>query len=304
MLIDPFGRPVESIRISVTQGCNLQCLYCHREGELLNSNNEMTLEEIQRIVNVAASFGVARVKLTGGEPLLRKDIVDIVYEIKGTPGIKEVSMTTNGILLADYAERLKKAGLARVNVSLDTLDPEKFKRITGVGALERVVSGIKKAVKVGLRPVKVNMVLLKGTNEDEVREMISFAKENGLVLQIIELHSVKEDEIYGNYHADLGGVEDYLKNEAEKIIVRRMHHRRKYYLHSGAEVEIVKPMHNTEFCRYCNRLRVTSDGRLKPCLFRNDNLIGLVGPMRQGVSEETLKNLFVEAVKRRKPYFT
>jgi len=146
----------------------------------------------------------------------------------------------------------------------------------------------------------VNMVLLKGINEDEILEMINFARENGLVLQIIELESAEEDETYKRYHVDLGGVEDYLKNAAEKVTVRQMHHRRKYHLRNGLEVEIVKPMHNTEFCRYCNRIRVTSDGKLKPCLFKNDNLVDFLGPIR----EEALRDLFLEAVGRRKPYFT
>jgi cyclic pyranopterin phosphate synthase len=264
----------------------------------------MTPEEIQHIMEIAASFSIGKVKLTGGEPLVRKDIPDIVRRIKFIRGVKEVSLTTNGIFLSDYAERLKDAGLARVNVSLDTLKPQKFKLITGVDTLENVISGIQAAVKVGLCPVKVNMVLLKDLNEDEIGDMIKFARENGLILQIIELESPVETEAYRKYHAELEGVEEVLKNIAEKVVVRRMHHRRKYFLREGGEVEVVNPMHNTEFCRYCNRIRVASDGKLKPCLFRNDNLIDFVGPMRKGASNDVLKALFVEAVKRREPFFT
>ncbi|MEM3041143.1 MAG: GTP 3',8-cyclase MoaA [Nitrososphaerota archaeon] len=303
MLTDSYGRPVESIRISVTQRCNLRCFYCHREGDFSEGHAEMTPKEIERIVSIAASFGVSKVKLTGGEPLLRTDIVAIVQRIKDTPGIEEVSMTTNGILLAKYAKPLREAGLSRVNVTLDTLKPERFKRITGLDALESVVLGIREAVRAGLQPVKVNMVLLKGLNEDELMNLIAFTKENNLILQIIELESPVEDENYRNYHASLVEVEDYLKTVAEKIVVRRMHHRRRYYLRNGAEVEIVRPMHNTEFCRYCNRLRITADGKLKPCLFRYDNLVDFLTPMRKGSSEESLKELFMEAVKTRKPYF-
>jgi len=304
VLTDSYGRPVESIRISVTQRCNLRCFYCHREGDFSEGRAEMSPREIERIVSLAASFGVSRVKLTGGEPLLRTDIVSIVQKIKDTPGIKKVSMTTNGILLAKYAEPLKEAGLARVNVTLDTLKPKRFKQITGLDVLENVVSGIKEAARVGLYPVKVNMVLLKGVNEDELMDLVNFAGENRLILQIIELETAVEDETYKRYHADLGKVEDYLKDAAEKIVIRRMHHRRQYYLRNGTEVEIVKPMHNTEFCRYCNRLRITADGKLKPCLFISDNLVDFLTPMRKRSSEESLKELFIEAVKRRKPYFT
>ncbi len=264
----------------------------------------MTPEEIQKTVNIAASFGIRKVKLTGGEPTLREDIPEIVKRIKDTPGVEEVSMTTNGLLLSAYAERLKEAGLARVNVSLDTLKPEKFKQITGLDRLGDVLSGLEEASKTGLHPVKVNMVLLKGVNEDEIPDMIDFAKNKDFILQIIELESPDEDELYNRYHVDLGIVEDLLQNMAEKTTVRRMHHRSKYHLRNGGEVEIVKPMHNTEFCKYCNRIRVTSDGNLKPCLFRSDNLVGLLGAMRKGAPEETLENLFLEAVKRREPYFT
>jgi len=303
MLKDPYGRPLESIRISVTQRCNFNCFYCHREGEDPSQGDEMTPEEIRRIVEIAASFGVGKVKLTGGEPLLRSDILDIVSGIHKTRGVKEVSMTTNGVLLSKHAYELKEAGLARVNVSLDTLTAEKFKRITGVDALKSVILGITKAKEAGLYPVKVNMVLLKGLNENEVSEMIAFARENDVILQIIELESPHESEWYREYHASLDSVERLLESMAERITIRKMHHRKKYHLQGGGEVEVVKPMHNTEFCRNCNRIRVTSNGKLKPCLFRNDNLVDILSPMRRGASEEALRELFLEAVKRREPYF-
>jgi len=303
MLKDPYGRTLESIRISVTQRCNLNCFYCHREGEDPSKKEEMTPEEIQRIVAVAASFGLGKVKLTGGEPLIRRDILDIVEKIHETPGIKEVSMTTNGVLLSEYTYSLKKAGLTRVNVSLDTLRAERYRQITGVDALESVTLGIAKARDAGLHPVKVNMVLLKGLNEHEVPEMIDFARKSGVILQIIELEAPYENEFYKRYHASMDAVERLLEGMAERITIRKMHHRKKYHLRGGGEVEVVKPMHNTEFCRHCNRIRVTSDGKLKPCLFRNDNLVDMLGPIRRGEPEETLKKIFLEAVKRREPYF-
>jgi len=303
-LRDNFGRPVENIRISVTQKCNFRCIYCHREGQQPNFTVEMSAEEIERIVRVAASLGVWGVKLTGGEPLLRNDIIEIVQRISSISGIKDVSITTNGFFLAQYADRLKEAGLSRVNVSLDTLNPEKFKAITGVDAHENVVEGIIKAAKAGLNPVKVNMVLLKSINEDEVEDMIKFAGEHNLILQIIELERANEDNFYAQYHVDLNHIEKKLRERATKIVVRRMHHRRKYILDGDVEVEIVRPMHNSEFCLHCNRIRLTSDGKLKPCLFRNDNLVDLLGPMRNGAGDEQLKELFIKAVKARKPFFT
>ena len=304
MLRDPFGRPVENLRISITQKCNFGCFYCHREGEIYSLGEEMRPEEIERIVRVAASLGILSIKLTGGEPLLRSDVIEIVHRISSVPRIKDVSMTTNGLLLEKYAAQLKEAGLSRVNVSLDTLNGEKFKMITGVDAHEEVVRGIVRAKEAGLNPVKVNMVLLRGINEDEVDDMIEFVKENGLILQIIELEQFREDALYSQYHVNLDEVENKVRERSVKVIVRSMHHRRKYILNDGAEIEIVKPMHNTEFCLNCNRIRLTSNGKLKPCLFRNDNLIDMLGPLRSGASDDELRNLFIKAVKKRKPFFS
>jgi cyclic pyranopterin phosphate synthase len=303
MLKDPYGRPLESIRISVTQRCNLNCFYCHKEGEEAAPKEEMTPEEIQKIIAVAASFGLGRVKITGGEPLLRDDIVEIVERIRQTPGVTEVSLTTNGTFLPYYAEKLRKAGLARVNISLDTLTAGRFMQITGVNALESVILGIAKAKEAGLHPVKLNMVLLKGINEHEVPEMIEFSRRNGVILQIIELEAPQESEWYRRAHASLEDVECLLEKMAEGVTVRRMHHRRKYHLRGGGEVEIVRPMHNKEFCGHCNRIRVTSDGKLKPCLFRNDNLVDMLRPIRRGASMDALKKIFLEAVQLREPYF-
>jgi cyclic pyranopterin phosphate synthase len=264
----------------------------------------MAPEEIQRIVRVAASFGITKIKLTGGEPLLRSDISEIVRGIKSVPRISEVSMTTNGTLLTNLANSLKKAGLARVNISLHTLEPETYKLITGTNALESVVAGVKNALKAGLLPVKVNMTILKGVNDDQITSMIDFAEKNDVILQLIELESAVEDNVYRKYHSDLAQIEHELTKRAEKIRIRRMHHRRKYLLPQSVEVEVVRPMHNTEFCKHCNRIRVTSEGKLKPCLFRSDNLVDFLGPMRSGVSDEALGELIIEAVKRRKPLFT
>ena len=305
LIVDPYGRPVVSIRVSVTQKCNLHCFYCHREGEDHDKYNytEMTPEEIKRIISVVASYSIGKVKLTGGEPLIRSDILEIVKRISSIQGVSEVSMTTNGTFLNDLAKPLKEAGLARINVSLDTLNPKIYEMITGVDAFEKVISGIKRAVEANLNPVKVNTVLLKGINDNEVWNMVDFAERNSVILQLIELESAREDKLYRKYHSDMTKIEDELKKKAERVTVRSMHHRRKYFLRSGAEVEIVRPMHNTEFCRYCNRMRITSDGKFKPCLFRSDNLVDFLGPMRNGASTEDLRSLFLEAVKRRKPYF-
>ncbi len=263
----------------------------------------MTPEEIERVVRIAASLEIRMVKLTGGEPLLRPDIVDIVYGLSHVPNIEEVAITTNGVYLKKLARPLKAAGLARVNISLGTLDPTCYSSITGIDEINQVVEGIKEAAEVGLSPIKVNMVVLKGLNDDQVPSMIEFTKENGLVLQLIEFESPNPEAYYTEYHSDLAAIERELKKKAARITVRRMQKRRKYYLQSGGEVEVVRPMHNTSFCRNCSRLRVTSDGKFKPCLFVSDNLVDFLTPMRKGATDEEIEKLLLEAVERRRPYF-
>jgi cyclic pyranopterin phosphate synthase len=289
-LRDACGRPVTNLRISLTSRCNLSCIYCHAEGEK-NPESEMSADEIIDIMEIAAKFGIKSIKFTGGEPLIRPDILKIIQAV---PKGIECSITTNGILLADMAADLKAAGLRRVNVSLDSLNQDTYKRITGSDRLSDVLAGIDAALRVGLTPVKLNMVVLHGINDNEIDDFLAYVRNNrNLVLQLIELMHFNNCE----YHGDLNSVEDNLAARSEQILTRRMHHRKKYCL-DGAEVEVVRPLHNTEFCAFCNRLRVTSDGKLKPCLLRTDNHVTIRG--KKGAE---LEALFQEAVARREPFF-
>ncbi|HMA05201.1 MAG TPA: GTP 3',8-cyclase MoaA [Methanomicrobiales archaeon] len=289
MLIDTFGRPVTNLRVSVTQRCNLACIYCHAEGEKA-PDAELPLGDIREILRVAAGLGMRSVKFTGGEPLVRGDILEIVRAVP--PGL-ESSLTTNGILLGKYAGGLKEAGLSRVNVSLDSLDPACYRDITGHDRLSEVLAGIDAALEAGLTPIKLNMVVLKGINEDEVEAFLGYVRGNrDLILQLIELMELGSCVS----HAEINRLEKDLESRSKIILTRRMHHRKKYCV-DGAEVEVVRPRHNTEFCAFCNRLRVTSDGKLKPCLLRSDNLIDIRGK-RGG----ELEALFREAVRIREPY--
>ncbi len=299
---DLYGRSITGIRIALTQRCNLRCLYCHREGER-GEGAEMTSEEISEIVRLASGFGIRAVKLTGGEPLLREDIVEVVGGIKRGAQVEDLSMTTNGTLLADLARDLKASGLDRVNVSLDTLDRGTYERITGSDRLGDVISGIEAAAGAGLKPIKLNMVVMRGINDGEVWSMVEFAKSVGAILQLIELEALFDDEIYGRYHLDLLGVEKELEKRSSSVEVRPLHHRRRYLLKGGGEVEVVRPMHNSEFCANCKRMRVTSDGKLKPCLMREDNLVDLIALMREGADPRRLKSAFLEAVGLRAPFF-
>jgi len=306
MLKDSFGRPLLNLRVSVTQRCNLHCPYCHREGEekrVSNSLTEMTSEEIIRIVRVAVSLGMRRVKITGGEPLLRTDILDIVKGIAGLHGLKDLSMTTNGTLLSKYAESLRRNGLMRVNVNIPTLDNETYHKLTG-GNLQEVLNGIKAAIKAGLNPVKLNMLVLKGINEKDISEMIRFASASGAILQLIELESVNVSIAYfERYHCALDEQEVELKNKAAKIETRgNMQNRRIYYL-PNVKVEVIHPIENTEFCARCTRLRVTSDGKLKPCLMKKTDLVDVLTPIRNGENDKRIIQLFKEACQRREPYY-
>lgn len=297
--MDRYGRTINGLRISVTESCNFNCFYCHREGHP-RSSQEMSPDEIGSIVKIASDFGVEKIKITGGEPLLRNDIVDIVAaSVK--PGIREVSMTTNGTLLSEKAQELAEAGLDRVNVSLDTLDAEKFAKITGRGALQKVLDGIAAAQEAGLVPIKLNMVLLKGTNEDEVDRMISFAGEHDMILQLIELVDLNGED-FKEHHLALEEIERRLAARAIAVRTRRLMQSRRRYLLPNGEVEVVRPMHNTRFCAHCHRLRLTPDGYLKPCLMRNDNLVDILSWVQAGDTDGA-KKAFVEAVMRREPYF-
>jgi GTP 3',8-cyclase len=290
-LRDSFNRPVSNLRVSLTPRCNLSCIYCHREGENL-PGNPLTGAEIAEVLRVAAGFGIRSVKFTGGEPMLRPDLIEI---IKSVPHGMESSITTNGTLLAGLAADLRQAGLRRVNVSIDSLNPATYKKIAGTDRLADVLEGIDAAIATGLTPVKLNMVVLKGINDHEIDDFLAYVRGNrDLVLQLIELMNFNDCD----HHGDLNSLENTLASRSKQIVTRRMHHRKKYCL-DGAEVEVVRPLHNTEFCAYCNRLRLTSDGKLKPCLLRTDNHIDI-----RGKSGKELEELFIEAVRRREPFYT
>ena len=290
ILKDSYNRPVSNIRVSLTPKCNLSCIYCHKEGEK-SPKDQLSAGDIAEILRIAAKFEIRSVKFTGGEPLLRPDLVQIVQSVP--PGM-ESSLTTNGTILADLARDLKTSGLKRVNVSIDSLNPETYKKITGTDKLSDVLDGITAALDVGLTPVKLNMVVLDGINDNEIDDFLAFVRGNrNLILQLIELMHFNDC----NYHGELNVVEEMLASRSKQIITRRMHHRKKYCL-DGAEVEVVRPLHNTEFCAFCNRLRVTSDGKLKPCLLRTDNHIDI-----RGKKNEELEALFKKAVSLREPFY-
>jgi cyclic pyranopterin phosphate synthase len=302
---DNFQRPLISLRISITNRCNVKCFYCHHDG-MVAQDYEMTAEEIERIVEVAKELGIEKIRLSGGEPLVRGDIVEIVQRIASV-GFRDISITTNGVLLGRYAEDLFKAGLNRVNVSFDTLNPKTYLFITRRDYMELARDGIKKAVESGLNPVKVNMVVMKGINDHEIWDMFHFCKANGIVLQLIELlktENCEDTKFLNEYHYDMEELEEELVELSTKVKKRRFMQDRKKYFIEGGEIEVVRPMDNTQFCKNCTRLRITPDGKIKPCLLRNDNLVDILEPMRNGYSNKELKKVFLDAINNREPFYT
>jgi len=290
MMVDSFGRKVTGLRIALTPRCNLNCIYCHHEGEA-NPSGEISDEMVASVARAAAQLGVRSLKFTGGEPLLRPGLAKLIARM---PQDLDLSLTTNGIFLAELAEPLAKAGLDRVNVSLDSLRPEVYQAITGCRKddLKKVLAGIDAAQAAGLEPIKLNVVVLK-ENEAEIGDLIDFSRDRGLILQLIQLMDLHHSGISG----DIDAIEKDLASRADRMRTREMHRRKKYFL-DGAEVEVVRPMDNTEFCANCTRLRVTSDGKIKPCLLRSDNLVEI------GTCDcERIKELLQEANSRREPYF-
>ena len=311
MLTDEFGREVTGVRVSLTDRCNFDCVYCHNEGlgdtrgPMEPQDDEMETDDIVRFLEVAAEFDVDAVKFTGGEPMLREDLEEIIAR---TPASMEVSLTTNGTFLPGRAEGLVDAGLERVNVSQDALDPEAFAAVTKSGAYDSVMEGVEAALEAGLDPVKLNMVVFEHT-AGYVPEMVDHVAENdGLQLQLIEYMP----ELTGKpeWNVDIGRVHEWLAEQAVEIEHREMHDRKRYWVGSddasedhtdGANlgmVEIVDPVENPTFCANCHRVRVTHDGYLKGCLNRNDDL----RPMGEMTKPE-IREAFREVVANRVPYY-
>jgi cyclic pyranopterin phosphate synthase len=298
MLEDDFGREVSGVRVSLTDRCNFDCVYCHNEGlgdtrgPMDPQDEEMTADEVVRFLEVVSEFGVRKVKFTGGEPMLREDLEEI---IERTPDSMEVSMTTNGTFLPGRAAALRDAGLERVNVSQDAIDPDAFAEITKSGAYEKVIEGVEAALEAGLDPVKLNMVVFEHT-AGYVEGMVEHVAENpGLQLQLIEY--MPELTGHPEWNIDIGRVHDWLEAQADEVETREMHNRRRYYVGEGM-VEIVDPVENPTFCANCHRVRVTHEGYLKGCLNRNDDLRSM-GEM----SREEIRETFRETVANRVPYY-
>lgn len=298
-LFDSWQRQINYLRISVTDRCNLSCTYCSVGSvSLLPRSEILSYEEIQRLVQVAASMGISKVRLTGGEPLLRPDLSKLVRMLSQIEGIDDISLTSNGILLSKYAVELKEAGLKRVNVSLDTLKEDRFKRITGGDKLGAVLSGIKAAHLAGLQPVKINMVVLRGVNDDETIDFARMSTSEGWHVRFIEFmpFGMPKAEVLETVSAQ--EIQERIQplGKLEPDIGKTGNGPARYFRLPGARGTIGFISAMTEhFCHSCNRLRLTSDGQLRPCLLDDDE-VNLKEALRNGASTDKLKQLIQQAV--------
>lgn len=299
-MIDRYGRRILGIRMSLTQRCNLNCVYCHHEGEG-SPSGEMYTDEILRILRVARDLGMRRVKFTGGEPLLRKDLGGIIAYSYAL-GFEDVGVTTNGQLLRERALELYEAGLRRLNLSVPSVDPNVYRSITG-GELRNVVDGLESARRLGIH-VKINTVVMRGINDSSIGNIIEFARMRSSQLQLIELEDLHLDKgFFEKYHFDLTQTEETISRASDSVVERGEMNRRRVYLVKGLPIEIVRPVSNPSFCAGCTRIRITSDGKIKPCLMRDDLLFDLLGGIRSGLTDDQLKDLFMSAVSAREPFY-
>ncbi|MEJ7576504.1 MAG: GTP 3',8-cyclase MoaA [Pyrinomonadaceae bacterium] len=273
-LKDSYGRQIRDLRVSVTDRCNFRCFYClpHGEPPMAPKEQMLTFEEIERAVEIFASLGVNKIRLTGGEPMLRRDIEKLVAKIKNIEGVEDLALTTNGYFLSERAQNLKDAGLDRITISLDSLRPETFKRMTGTDVLDRVLEGIYAAKRAGLAPIKVNSVIVRGHNDDEIVEMARFAREHNLAMRFIEFMPLDSGHDWSRAMVVSGREIRERINECfplvAKAVERGSETASRFRFADGARGEIGIIASVTEpFCGACSRIRLTADGQIRTCLF-------------------------------------
>jgi len=300
-MIDRWGRKIEYLRISVTDRCNFRCIYCMPEEGVapLRHDDILRFEEMLVIVEAAAELGINKIRVTGGEPLVRKGITGFIKALRVIPGIEDISMTTNGSLLEKHAEKLKEAGLDRVNISLDSLNREKFYDMTRGGNLEDVLRGIDSAIAAGLVPVKINCVVTKGFNEDEILDFVETTKRKPVHVRFIELMPLGEGNRIESGFVSNEKLKQLIKDELIPVKVKG-NGPAKYFKIRGAlgSIGFISPM-SGHICSKCNRIRLTADGKLKPCL-ESETEYDIRGLIRSGADKQKTKS-FIRRVILSKP---
>lgn len=308
-LIDPFDRKINYLRLSVTDRCNLRCTYCMAEEmEFLPKSSVLSLEEIQRLAECFVALGISKIRLTGGEPLVRKGIAELSASISAIDGLKELTMTTNAVLLDKFAKPLANAGIKRLNISIDSLKPDRFKAMTRVGELGDVLGGIEAARSEGFQAIKLNAVILAGQNDDEVVDLARYAIERDLDISYIEempLGHISSHERAATQHHSLS-IKEHLRQEFEIApSTETTGGPSRYYRVAGSDTKIgfISPM-SDNFCSSCNRIRLTTEGRLLLCL-GNEHSVDLRAPLRDGARDTELKSIIRNAmqIKPERHYF-
>jgi cyclic pyranopterin phosphate synthase len=298
-LIDPFGRSIEYVRLSVTDRCDLRCSYCIPKGfkGFDEPDHWLTFDEIERVIGIFGKLGVKRIRLTGGEPLVRKDMPRLAARLAALAGIEDLSLSTNATRLDKHAAELKAAGVSRINVSLDTLRAERFKQITQ-GKLDKVMSGLMAAKQAGLNPIKINMVVMAGVNDDEVEDMVEFCLEHGFTLRFIETMPMGDTgRLASSHYVNLQTVKQHLAKHFELIPgVMPGGGPARYVQVAGTELRIgfITPI-SQHFCETCNRVRLSADGTLYLCLGQNDK-VELRPLLRSGISDAELEQAIIDAI--------
>lgn len=305
--MESFGRTVDYLRISITDRCNERCLYCMPEGYKgwERAPDHLSAGEIIRVVRIAASLGFRKFRLTGGEPLVRDDICDIVHGMNNVPGVETIGLSTNGLKLASLAGPLREAGVRAVNISLDTMDPAVYRHITG-GNVNAVLDGIRAAIAAGFERVKLNCVLMRGVNEHELWPLALFAAEHGVPLRLIELMPLtRTDVLTEKNFLPIGEAMRLLATRDELVPQQDAkigHGPAQYYLlrQTGALIGFIGAITNLHFCEACNKMRLTADGKIRPCLGDHGE-VDLRHALRQAGDDESLRAIFQEALRIKPP---
>jgi len=299
-LIDPFGRTIEYVRLSVTDRCDLRCFYCLPKGfkDFEEPIEWLTFAEIERVIKVFGELGVNRIRITGGEPLVRKNIPELALRLSALPGIQDLSLSTNAIQLKRHADALKNANVSRLNVSLDSLNPERFKTITNGGKLEKVINGLMAAKAADFSPIKINTVLMKDINDDEAEELVEFCIEHGFALRFIETMPIgNTGRDATDHYVNLQEIKSRLA-EKYQLIPSMMPGGgpARYVKVAGTDLKIgfITPL-SQHFCETCNRVRLSADGTLYLCLGQSDK-VELRPLLRAGISDEQLKQVITDSI--------
>jgi cyclic pyranopterin phosphate synthase len=302
-LIDKYNRHLNYLRISITDRCNLQCCYCEPKDLMtkLSHADILRYEEILRIVRIATRLGISKVRVTGGEPLVRKGVYEFLRELTATEGLKDVSLTTNGVLLSDNLEKIQAAGISRINISLDTLNPAKYREITGYDEFNRVWQGIQKAHQMGFYPIKLNVVALQGINDEELVDMARLSFQYPFHVRFIELMPIGRSDFNPDSLLLAPEIKSRISDLGNLVAVQETEHdgpaRRYKYEDAIGEVGFI-PAISQHFCNKCNRLRLTASGQLRPCLL-SDHQEDLKEAVRQDCSDRQLAEIFIKAVKHK-----